>query len=91
MLNQFLIHKYKDDGIIKSPESLPNSLVKEMLKSLDRLLGDNPELPAESLICPHIPLGKTHNKDSAAEWYRYATNPQILDIVESLIGLFCRL
>ncbi len=91
---------YETNGLVRAPFSLSESLVDEMTQSLEKLMFDNPAIPPESLICPHIPYGTTHNARSARKWLEYASNPDILDLVESLIGpdiilwgsqVFCKL
>ena len=77
---------YEINGLVKAPFVLPGFLIDKMLESLEKLLSDNPNIPPESLICPHISYGATHNARSAAKWLDYASNPDILDLVEQLIG-----
>ena len=57
-----------------------------MRASLENLLRDNAAIAPESLVCPHIPYGSTHDAVAAAQWFEYATDPAILDMVEQLIG-----
>ena len=61
-----------------------------MRASLDRLLAFRDDVAPESLICPHIPaLGRGRDDEAtslAAEWFSYATRPEILDCVQVLVG-----
>jgi len=57
-----------------------------MRESLDKLLRDNARLAPETLVCPHIPYGKTHDEAAAARWLEYARHPGILGLVSQLIG-----
>lgn len=61
-----------------------------MQQSLEKLLAFRDDVAPESLICPHIPalgLGNDHAAIAiAAEWFGYATRPEILDCVEALLG-----
>ncbi|MEX0959945.1 MAG: phytanoyl-CoA dioxygenase family protein [Burkholderiales bacterium] len=77
---------YRRDGLIVPSYRLPPDLLGRMRESLEKLLLDNADLTPESLVCPHIPYGKTHDAAAAAQWFAYATNPAILDLVEQLIG-----
>ncbi len=77
---------YSQDGLIKAPFKLPEIVIERMLESLEKLLFDNPDIPPESLICPHIPYGVNHNHEAAKTWFEYVTNPEVLDLVELLIG-----
>jgi hypothetical protein len=80
------IEAYRRDGLIVSPLRLPASRMAAMRASLEKLLRDNAAITPESLVCPHIPYGPTHDAAAAAQWFAYATEPAILDIVEQLIG-----
>jgi ectoine hydroxylase-related dioxygenase (phytanoyl-CoA dioxygenase family) len=77
---------YRRDGLVVPPYRLPAELLGRMRESLEKLLRDNAELAPESLVCPHIPYGKTHDAAAAEQWLAYATNPAIIDLVEQLIG-----
>jgi ectoine hydroxylase-related dioxygenase (phytanoyl-CoA dioxygenase family) len=57
-----------------------------MRESLERLLRDNAQIAPESLVCPHIPYGQHHDEKAARAWLGYASDPEILDLVEQLIG-----
>jgi hypothetical protein len=80
------VARYRAEGLVVSPFRLPDELLARMRASLDRLLAARSDIPPESLICPHIPAGGAHGAAAAAEWLEYCTNPQILDLVEQLIG-----
>ena len=56
-----------------------------MRESLDKLLDDNAHLAPETLVCPHIPYGKTHDAAAAGQWLEYARDPGVLDLVSQLI------
>jgi hypothetical protein len=85
-LSQEQIAAYRRDGLLESPYRIPSDMMLRMRKSLDKLLCDNAEIAPESLVCPHISYGSTHDEAAAARWFGYASNPQILDLVEQLIG-----
>lgn len=85
-LSQAQIAAYRRDGLLVPPYRIPSDMHLRMRESLDKLLRDNAEIAPESLVCPHISYGSTHDAAAAAQWFRYASNPQILDLVEQLIG-----
>lgn len=98
-LNQQDLDRYRTDGLLKSPFRIPDDQLGRMRESLDKLLRDNAHLAPETLVCPHIPYGKTHDEAAAAQWLEYARHPGILDLVSQLIGediilwgsqLFCK-
>ena len=80
------VRTYRTDGLLVSPFSISEDLLMRMRASLERLLTDNPEIPTENLICPHIRSGAAHDEQAAGEWLEYATQAPVLDLVEQLIG-----
>ncbi len=80
------ISAYRRDGLIVSPSHLSGDRLAAMRDSLQKLLRDNAGLAPESLVCPHIPYGPTHSAAAAAQWFDYATDPAIVNLVEQLIG-----
>jgi len=85
-LSQQQIAAYRQDGLLESPYRIPADMMGRMRNSLDNLLRDNAEIAPESLVCPHISYGSTHDEAAAAQWFSYASDPHILDLVEQLIG-----
>jgi hypothetical protein len=85
-LSEEQVRTYRVDGLLASPLRIPADLLGRMRGSLERLLADNHDIPPESLICPHIRSGGAHDEKAASEWFEYATQPLILDLVEQLIG-----
>jgi hypothetical protein len=80
------IDLYRRDGLFVSPGRLSSDRLEAMRASVEKLLRDNATLAPESLVCPHIPYGPTHDAAAAAQWFDYATDPAILDLVEQLVG-----
>ena len=80
------LDRFRRDGLIVSPARLSADRLEAMRESVQKLLRDNATLAPESLICPHIPYGPTHDAAAAARWFDYATDPFILDMVEQVIG-----
>ncbi len=85
-LNQHDLERYRRDGLLKSPWRIPDAQLGHMRESLDKLLRDNAHLAPETLVCPHIPYGRSHDEAAAAQWLEYARHPGILDLVGQLIG-----
>jgi Phytanoyl-CoA dioxygenase (PhyH) len=80
------VRTYRTDGLVKSTIRLPDEQLGRMRQSLDKLLRDNSDIAPETLVCPHIPYGKSHDKNAAAAWFDYATHSGILSLVSQLIG-----
>ena len=85
-LPQARIAAYERDGLLVPPYRIPSGLLGRMRDSVEKLLRDNAAIAPESLVCPHIPYGTTHDAAAAAQWFEYASNSHILDLVEQLIG-----
>jgi len=85
-LEQCYIDTYRRDGLLKPPFRIASEHLGRMRESLDKLLRDNVHLAPETLVCPHIPYGRTHGEAAAAQWLEYACHPGILDLVAQLIG-----
>ena len=77
---------YRREGLLKSPFRIPEDQLGRMRESLDKLMRDNAHLAPETLVCPHIAYGKTHDAAAADQWLEYARHPGILDLVSQLIG-----
>jgi hypothetical protein len=85
-LDQQDLDTYRTEGLLKSPFRIPDEQLARMRESLDKLMRDNARLAPETLVCPHIPYGKTHDAAAAGQWLEYARHPGILDLVSQLIG-----
>ena len=85
-LDQQDLDTYRSDGLLKSPFRIPDEQLGRMRELLDKLLRDNAHLAPETLVCPHIPYGRTHGDADAEQWLEYARHPGILDLVSQLIG-----
>ena len=72
---------YRRDGLLKSPFRIADEQLGRMRESLDRLMRDNAHIAPETLVCPHIPYGRTHDEAAAGRWLEYACHPDILDLL----------
>lgn len=77
---------YRRDGLVRPPFRIPGDRLGRMREALERLLHDNADTAPESLICPHIPNGPRHDATAAARWLEFATDPDLLDLVEQVLG-----
>ncbi|MEO8006478.1 MAG: phytanoyl-CoA dioxygenase family protein [Betaproteobacteria bacterium] len=85
-LDQQDLDTYKADGLLKAPFRIEDSLLARMRESLDKLLRDNADIAPETLVCPHIPYGKSHDAAAAQAWLDYARHPGILNLVQQILG-----
>jgi hypothetical protein len=83
---QIDIAAWRRDGLVVAPVTVPAEVLARMRDALDRLLERSAGIAPESLVCPHIPGGQRHPPDEAAEWFEFATQPWLLDLVEQVLG-----
>jgi ectoine hydroxylase-related dioxygenase (phytanoyl-CoA dioxygenase family) len=84
------VRQYAEQGYLIPSFRLPRSRVDALRESLDRLIRDNPGVRPEKLVSAHVvgqaqganPEGVKGSKD----FLDLAMEPQILDMVEQLIG-----
>ena len=89
-LNADQIAHYHREGYLIPPLRLPQAQVDSLRSTLDQLIRDNPGVRPEKLVSAHA-LGKNGGKnDEGVQGSRafldLAMDPQILDLVEQLIG-----
>jgi hypothetical protein len=77
---------YHEEGLVIPNFCLPKSLTERMRESLDKTIRDNPDIRPEMLMGMHIKKGYTDGVVGDAAWLEYALNPDILDLVEQVIG-----
>ena len=86
------IEAYRRDGFVIPRFRLPSSTVSDLQKLTAELLEANPEFDGRLIPCPHVrrPLepGANHNINTPHpdDWMRIATQPAILNAVQSLLG-----
>ena len=86
MLSEAEVATYERDGLVVPRYRLPDDVLARMRHSLDELVGDNPDVPTDSMFCPHIAEGGTQGLAGAEAWLDYARLPAVLDMAAQLIG-----
>lgn len=77
--------EYLEQGIVIPEYCLPVSEVVELREALWQLIKDNPYVRPEKLVSPHIENG-TEGVKGNRRFFEAACNPNLLDLVEALIG-----
>jgi hypothetical protein len=77
---------YERDGLVVPNYRLSKDLVGRMLDSMEKLIRDNPNIRPEMLLGVHIPKGYSGTIKGRTEFLDYAMTPEILDLVEGVIG-----
>jgi Phytanoyl-CoA dioxygenase (PhyH) len=86
MLNPEELATYHRDGLVVPHARLPAQVNTRMQAALDRLLAFRDDVAPESLICPHIASDRVGSSAIAKEWFEFATQPIVLDCVQSILG-----
>ena len=79
------VEEFHEQGIVIPEYRLPDSKVDELREALDQLIAQNPGVRPEQLVSAHIENGKEGVKGSR-RFLDAAQNPELLDLVEILIG-----
>ena len=87
------IGAYRDEGLVVPQFHLPTDLFAELRDDCERLIRENPEIRPEQLISAHLEKrpGRTEGLRGGGRILRYATHPDILDLVELLIATVHRI
>jgi len=82
------IDTYRDEGLVIPQYHLPATLLAELREDCEKLIRDNPEVRPEQLVNAHLEKlpGRGQGLIGGGKILRYGTLPDILDLVEQLIG-----
>ena len=79
-----LSSSYARDGFVVPDFRVPDALLREMRRSLDKLVEENPNVRPEHLVLRWG--GRDRALATHQAFLEYVKTPQILDLVESLLG-----
>lgn len=77
---------YHRDGFIVPRYSLPNDDLGKLQALTLKLVADNPNLSDRHMVGPHVPGSGTENLKSSPGWMDIATHPDIVDMIEQIVG-----
>ena len=80
------IEAYHRDGFIVPSYRLPEKDIAKLQALTLKLIEDNPTLADHHMVGPHVPGSGFEGLKSSPGWLDIATHPDIVDIVEQLIG-----
>lgn len=80
------IEGYRRDGQVTPGWRLPVAQVARLQNALARLVAARADLKPDFIPLPHTPWGDPAAEPLAREFFEFATDPALLDIVEQLIG-----
>ena len=89
-LSEVEIETYHNEGlVIPSNYRLPDTILAKINRLYQKLLNDNrdsPDFSADFILGPHLDANGTYGVKGDPEWLEMARIPEILDMVEQLIG-----
>jgi hypothetical protein len=80
------IDAYQRDGYVIPGFRLSDARVAALQTALDELIAANPQVPPESLVSAHVVNSKAEQVRGHPAFFDLAMDPQILDMVEQVIG-----
>ena len=90
LLTQEEIDTYQRDGlVIPSNYRLPSATLQRIHRLYAELLennADSPDFSADFILGPHLDANGTYGIKGDPQWLEFAQTPEILDMVEQLIG-----
>jgi hypothetical protein len=98
-LTEAEIARYHDEGLVIPDYRIPAALLASLRTEVDRLIERNPEVRPEQLSGAHNPWGQSARMIGSPAFLDFCMFPEILDMVEQLIGpdivlwgsqLFCK-
>lgn len=77
---------YHRDGLVRPACPLPDGMLEHMREALDALLVATASIAPESLVTPHVPGVYGLPASITETWLAFCARPELLDLVESVIG-----
>ena len=93
------VARFRDDGLVIPDYRLPDAVLARMQAEVDQLIARNPDVRPEHLSGAHNPWGQSARLVGSQAFLDLCCLPEILDMVEQLIGpdivlwgsqLFCK-
>jgi len=85
-LNAIERKQYEQDGYVIPSFTLSSDKVAALVRTLDALIAANPDVRPEKLVSAHIEGRNSEGVVGSADFLALAHDPDILDMVEQLIG-----
>ena len=80
------VETYRRDGFIVPRFAFSGEKLARLQMLADELIENNPEFGDTPMVCPHVPGGGVQGLRGDRAWYDYSADPDVLDMVEQLIG-----
>ncbi len=98
-LSETEIASFHEEGLVIPDYRIPDDMLKHMRAEVDDLIARHPDVRPELLSGPHNPWGQSAKIVGSWTWLEFCRFPEIVDMVEQLIGpdiilwgsqLFCK-
>ncbi|SEP00073.1 Phytanoyl-CoA dioxygenase (PhyH) [Salinihabitans flavidus] len=86
LLTEDDIRTYREDGLVIPDYVLPDDVLERLRGAVDKLIADHAGIRPESLSGPHNPYGQSAKLMGNVDFLEFCQHPDILDMVEQLIG-----
>ena len=80
------VEAYRRDGHITADWRLPAETVDAMRAALETLVDANGHMSSDNMFCPHLRGAGAQGLAGDDSWLEFARIPEVLDMVEQLIG-----
>lgn len=78
--------RYERNGQLTPQWRLPTAQLNRMQDALEQLLKARPEIRPDFIALPHVPWEGPGGTEIAREFFDFATDPDLLDLVSAVIG-----
>ena len=86
LLNDEEVAQYGRDGYVTPKFRLPPEALGQLRETIERLMRDNPTIRPEQLVGAHVANSKDSGVKGSPALFDFTRRPDLLDIVERLIG-----
>ena len=80
------IARYREEGLVIPDYRIPGDLLARMRRAVDELIENHPHVAPEQLSGPHTPWGQSAELLGTEEFLEFCQLPELLDMVEDVIG-----
>lgn len=86
VLGQDKVDAYHRDGFVVPNYRLPDKDIGHLQALTLKLVEENADLTGQHMVGPHIPGSGIQNLKSTQGWLDIATHPDIVDMIEEIVG-----
>lgn len=80
------VEQFRRDGYLVPGFRFDDDKLNRLQNLADELLTANAKFGDTPMVCPHVPGGGVQGLRGNEAWMRYSDDPDILDMMEQLMG-----